>query len=704
MKLSITMIMKNEAHNLDRCLSSIKPISDAIDTEIVIIDTGSTDKSVEIAKKYTDKIYYFKWINDFGAARNFGIEKCSGDWIFVIDADEKIINHDKFIEIFNSPKINEYDVVDVLTYNIVNSSTGAFTHCHNYRFIKNIASNRYIENLHAYIPTNNAWYTEEVLIYHYGYDNSDKELMLEKSDRNLEYLLKEYEELGEKTSALKLSQITDAYNVVRKSELAYSFVEKTLSKALEEKNYLLWLSYIGIKLRTLVDLKRYEDIISEYEVYTNMKKKLGIVFSESDITVHCSMFTACEKTNNTEGMIKYGKLYLYYIEEHKKEPDKFTIIRYATIANSSVYLQAMIAINLVKCYYDIKDFENSRKYLEKEIYIKAVSDNLLNVKGIIDNFIRLTNIYNDMNYKLFFEILANSSSFELVLEFILSNEYTSLDDIEKNNFTQQLLTMEKRLISKNEDVLNYVNFLKLREMYKNGESYIEFLNKHLNIFMQKPYTYTDIVYYFMKENMDLSILEKTISPTHIDKIIENCFKVHSNLADVFLKYKNPSNTYYSNLYIISILDRLLIEETDILSNYIISRKYNQSCKYYLETTYNEKMLNDKMIKYLPLSAQKLYHLNKIFSYLIDNKHILALKEMQIFLKNNIYIKPFVENMTELIGRLTTDDELLQLTTIFKKNITDNIFSDNLDEAKLLLKEYTSINPNDNDLSIIESLL
>ena len=72
MKLTIGMIVKNEEKWLDKCLTGIKPILDNVDSELIITDTGSIDSTVEIARKYTDKVLHFDWINDFAAARNFG--------------------------------------------------------------------------------------------------------------------------------------------------------------------------------------------------------------------------------------------------------------------------------------------------------------------------------------------------------------------------------------------------------------------------------------------------------------------------------------------------------------------------------------------------------------------------------------------------------------------------------------------------------
>lgn len=84
--ISLCIITKNEGIKLEKCLSRIKDYP----LEIIVVDTGSTDKTVAIAQKYTDKIFHFDWINDFAAARNFSISKASHDWILVLDSDEYV--------------------------------------------------------------------------------------------------------------------------------------------------------------------------------------------------------------------------------------------------------------------------------------------------------------------------------------------------------------------------------------------------------------------------------------------------------------------------------------------------------------------------------------------------------------------------------------------------------------------------------------
>ena len=84
--LSLCMIVKNEEETLPQCLEPVKDVFD----QIVVVDTGSEDNTVEIAKNYGAEVHYFPWIDDFSAARNESLKHATGDWIFWLDADDRM--------------------------------------------------------------------------------------------------------------------------------------------------------------------------------------------------------------------------------------------------------------------------------------------------------------------------------------------------------------------------------------------------------------------------------------------------------------------------------------------------------------------------------------------------------------------------------------------------------------------------------------
>lgn len=107
------MIVKDEEKVLESCLKSAKFFVD----EIIIVDTGSKDKTKKIAKKYTDKIFDFKWVDDFSQARNFAFSKATMDFIIWLDADDIIEESEKDFLALKNSLTKEIDVV-MLKYNI----------------------------------------------------------------------------------------------------------------------------------------------------------------------------------------------------------------------------------------------------------------------------------------------------------------------------------------------------------------------------------------------------------------------------------------------------------------------------------------------------------------------------------------------------------------------------------------------------------
>lgn len=115
MKLSLCMIVKNEEVALPKCLESVQNLVD----EIVVLDTGSTDKTPKIAQQFGAKVHYFQWCHNFSTARNEALKYVTGDWVLVLDADE-ILAPEIVPEIRAAINIDDY-----LLINLVRQEIGA---------------------------------------------------------------------------------------------------------------------------------------------------------------------------------------------------------------------------------------------------------------------------------------------------------------------------------------------------------------------------------------------------------------------------------------------------------------------------------------------------------------------------------------------------------------------------------------------------
>lgn len=112
--VSVCMIVKNEEQLLSRCLDSLKGIAE----EIIVVDTGSTDRTKDIARRYTDKIYDYQWEDDFAKARNFSFSKATMDYIYVADADEVIDQENqRRFRVLKEALLPEIDIVQMMYCN-----------------------------------------------------------------------------------------------------------------------------------------------------------------------------------------------------------------------------------------------------------------------------------------------------------------------------------------------------------------------------------------------------------------------------------------------------------------------------------------------------------------------------------------------------------------------------------------------------------
>lgn len=191
--VSVCIITKNEAEHLDKCLKSLSPYP----FEIVVVDTGSTDNSKEIARKYTDKVFDFEWVNDFSAARNFSISRASHNMIFVLDTDELLVefDFDKVQQLIaEHPK--SVGLIKRLDYFDVDSER----HCQN-TIIDRLFNRKYYhyerpihEILVPIANISTTSYDLPIVVDHFGYVGTAEKLY-EKSMRDINLLLPEIEKI-----------------------------------------------------------------------------------------------------------------------------------------------------------------------------------------------------------------------------------------------------------------------------------------------------------------------------------------------------------------------------------------------------------------------------------------------------------------------------------------------------------------------------
>ncbi|GAA0090983.1 hypothetical protein UT300009_10100 [Paraclostridium bifermentans] len=362
--LSVCMIVKNEEKNIKRCLDSIESIAD----EIIIVDTGSNDETLNICSNYNVKVINHKWNNDFSEARNVSLEYATKDYILFLDADEEISKEDleKLKALLSSKKLAEGYFFRLT--NIINGiEVGEYVV---FRFFKNKRKYRFRGKVHEQIANCIQKHNKDkcienidIKIYHYGYD-PNKVNIESKYKRNMG-ILNTYTE--EEKDAYYFYVLGNEYARITDFKSAIESYEKSLDLMELKYNYVFYPYLILNIVKAYSNEKQFYDSIKFIE-----KIRLSIANFKDLYFMECLAYIECGKISKA----------LECLNEYINCP----------VGNTYEYPH-----NNFEKIYDIKEM---KKNLEQA---STPNNNLLSALMIIDKY--ETSIINTI--KSFNEIVSN---------------------------------------------------------------------------------------------------------------------------------------------------------------------------------------------------------------------------------------------------------------------------------------------------------
>ena len=313
MNISLCMIVKNEEGNLRECLQS----ANGFVSEIIIIDTGSKDKTRNIAMEFTDKVYDFPWCNDFAKVRNFSLEKASNDWVLILDADE-IITGFKQEEVKNKMMKDDKIVGRIKRINILEDEMGTKRYIERVNRLFNKKYFHYEGMIHEQVVAQNGenynTINVDIIVDHIGYT---KEIMkkTDKIQRNLELLQKSIEK-NDKDPYLYY-QLGKTYYLDKKYEKSVECFNKALTfRANTKYEYVQDLieTYGYALINTgryaqALELKKYE---KEYSSLLDYKFLMALIYMNNALFEQAIKgFLDCigEKEGKMEGANSYLACY-----------------------------------------------------------------------------------------------------------------------------------------------------------------------------------------------------------------------------------------------------------------------------------------------------------------------------------------------------------------------------------------------------------
>jgi tetratricopeptide (TPR) repeat protein len=308
------MIVRNEEKVLPRCLKSVQDVAD----ELIVVDTGSKDNTISVAKDLGAKIFHFKWCDDFSAARNEALKHANGDWILQIDADEEL-SEDSI-----SPLREAMSNPWALGYLIKCDDGPKASHRFGWiaRFFRNHPGVRYERPYHESVELSveklvrkvSAWQlyrVPNIVICHYGYEPSK---MAEKCERGLR-TMKSYLYRNPNDCYI-LAKLANAYYGLTRYDEGQPYLEKALriNPDLWEANYTLGLVQQK-RGEAEAAIQSYRKAIGGNPLLAEAHANLGVIYVEKGMPDRAISELEKALAINPDLAVGYSTLGLAYINK-----------------------------------------------------------------------------------------------------------------------------------------------------------------------------------------------------------------------------------------------------------------------------------------------------------------------------------------------------------------------------------------------------
>lgn len=456
--LSVCMIVKNEEKNIKHCLESIESVAD----EIVIVDTGSDDKTLEICRQYNTKIIKHKWNNDFSEARNISLDYATKDYILFLDADEELLKEDleKLKSLLSRKKLSEGYFLKLI--NIINENeVGEYAV---FRLFKNKKNYRFRGRVHEQIANCIQKYNKEkcienvdIKICHYGYDPS-KVNIEDKYKRNIG-ILNTYAE--EEKDAYYYYVLGNEYARITDFEKAIESYEKSMNVMDMKYNYVFYPYLILNTVKAYSNIKQfYKELKFIEKVKTSTPNFKDLYFMECLAHIECGKISKALESLNKYINFPVDKNYqypnnnfenVYDIDEMKNNLEKASIPK-KDLLTALMFIDKYEdnLIETIKSFNEIvskfaivtsnKDLNlDTLKNIGTQIIYSKNKDKQLNIglKECIGKYVILVDkgeICSTLSQKKIIKLLSNTNkeSFSLNIVNISSNTYSKDVKIIKN--------------------------------------------------------------------------------------------------------------------------------------------------------------------------------------------------------------------------------------------------------------------------------
>lgn len=686
MILSIGMMVKDEENHLEECLRSLYPIMKNIDSELVIVDTGSTDRTVEIAKKFTKRVYFHKWNNNFSEMRNITINYCKGEWFLCVDGDEVIESCDEIIKFFNSGEYRNFNTVAVYVKNLSSlTDSSRYAICSSFRLFKKSKNFKFIGAVHNQPKWSYPVKYINCYFKHYGYIVSDKKLMDKKFNRT--------------ATILKNELRKDPTNVYYMYQLSVSFC---MHGDLQKGTIQIQNTYDYIKKNKL-DIKYYFSVLSQICLcYINSGEYLKVIdyanealkYRKNYVDIYFYLGYSYMMIKKYKSAINMFNKYIKFVNNYNNLKITPDVIYYTIGRLNDVYYYI---------YYSYYKLNNVDKVLE---YIDRVDDKKFNItKDIVHLFIK--NCIYDKLFSYGKNLLRNKKNDELEkFYFYIENEKLNMDKNESEKLTE--------LFSKDNTKYARLNRIRLKYANKQCDGIVDNITNILNesnVQNLKNY-YGDLLYYMIKYKISIIKFVSNVSYDVLDDFFKYIYAKYDDIKisiyDYIMKYSGNYDFY--SLKINKILCRYaILDEKSRLGKEQFKKmlfKYIDIGIKYINNVYNSFILDNELISEVRSKEEKFFvFMKKAIQF--KNRNV---SEYLNYIHKALKVYPDMKSVIKVLLDEVKNNYNSQNYKMehYKKKVKITIKSlienNRLDDARKIIHEYEDIVKDDVEIVYFKSEL
>lgn len=527
--LTISLLISNRPDTIPRCLDSLKPIMEAIPSELVLIDTSKSEDIHNLLLTYTDKVYEFEWCNDFAKARNEGVRRANGEWFLYIDDDEWFVDVQDILSFFQTGKYKKYEYAHIIVrnYTDVNYTLYSDAWCTRLFYIGGGAVFKGKVHEHVQGVHGKPMFLQSK-IHHSGYVYDSEEKRLAHFERNKALLV---EALKEDPNDLRLiAHLVQEYRSIKDWDAMVSICKEQLKKKwnfqinsdvnhfctlyaglvealtfLKQNEKALEICEIGLEDERSTDLLKYVLHLYSAMNYTEMK-----VWDKANEHV-CQYFDGYQHfQKNMDAMnVQLGAVLIHRVFDNSYMSSASNMLLYSTLKRENIEVPFAIAGEDVKTEMDVQDV---LKFIRK-----------------------MLSLIVSTRYKDIFTDFLNHTVQNLQICKLMCAEVSKLEKNDEEAF--QKIAYE---LAKTESTFWYIGYCRVVEADSRGdkkdvENTIEALLKELSVVCHMP----DCVYEIVdKYDIKIALLwDKVVGdrwPEHANKLVNHCEDVYIDKAYDYL--------------------------------------------------------------------------------------------------------------------------------------------------------------------------